>query len=219
VGLDATATCGLTRRRRLAAVASVLLIVSGAVLALAATHYGPGSATSAAVSGPAVNGDAVWKAGARPAPGFELTDQRGRSVSLASLRGRPLLLTFLDSKCTTLCPIEGHQLGVVERHLGGQPVRLVVVSVDPADTRQTVATAARKWGWHGHWQWLMGTPAQLVPVWRAYGIGVQPTAADITHSMAVYVIDGQGDERAGFLPPLAITRLVSDVRLLQSESG
>jgi protein SCO1/2 len=136
-------------------------------------------------------------------------------VSLASLRGQPLLLTFLDSKCTTLCPIEGHQLGVVERRLGGRPVRLIIVSVDSADTRQTVAVAARKWGWHGHWRWLMGTPAQLAPVWRAYGIGVQPTATDITHSMAVYVIDGQGDERAGFLPPLAISRLVSDVRLLQ----
>jgi protein SCO1/2 len=205
----------LSRRRRLAAVASVLLIVSGAALALAATRYGPSSGSGAAVPGAAVKGDAVWKAGERPAPGFELTDQRGRSVSLASLRGRPLLLTFLDSKCTTLCPIEGHQLGVVERRLGAQPVRLVVVSVDPADTRHTVAVAARKWGWHGHWQWLMGTPAQLAPVWRAYGIGVQPTAADITHSMAVYVIDGQGDERAGFLPPLAISRLVSDVRLLQ----
>jgi protein SCO1 len=149
----------LSRRRRLAAVASVLLIVSGAVLALAATLYGPSSGTGAPVRGAAVKGDAIWKAGARPAPGFDLTDQRGRSVSLASLHGRPLLLTFLDSKCTTLCPIEGHQLGGVERRLGGRPVRLIVVSVDPADTRQTVATAARKWGWHAHWQWLMGTPA------------------------------------------------------------
>lgn len=205
----------MSRRRRLAAAASVLLIVSGAALALAATRYAPSSGAGATTRGPAVNGDAVWKAGTRPAPSFDLTDQRGRSVSLASLRGRPLLLTFLDSKCTTLCPIVGHQLGVVERHLGGQPVRLVIVSVDPADTRHTVAAAARKWGWHGHWQWLMGTPARLAPVWRAYGIGVQPTATDIAHSMAVYVIDGQGDERAGFLPPLAISRLVSDVRLLQ----
>ena len=205
----------MSRRRRLAAVASVLLIVSGAALALAATRYAPGSGAGATARGAAVNGDAVWKAGTRPAPSFDLTDQRGRSVSLASLRGRPLLLTFLDSKCTTLCPIVGHQLGVVERHLGGQPVRLVIVSVDPADTRHTVAAAARKWGWHGHWQWLMGTPARIAPVWRAYGIGVQPTATDIAHSMAVYVIDGQGDERAGFLPPLAISRLVSDVRLLQ----
>ncbi|HXT46045.1 MAG TPA: SCO family protein [Pseudonocardiaceae bacterium] len=193
----------------------MLLIVSGAALALAATRYAPSSGANASARGSAVNGDAVWKAGTRPAPSFDLTDQRGRSVSLASLRGRPLLLTFLDSKCTTLCPIVGHQLGVVERHLGGQPVRLVIVSVDPADTRHTVAAAARKWGWHGHWQWLMGTPARLAPVWRAYGIGVQPTATDIAHSMAVYVIDGQGDERAGFLPPLAISRLVSDVRLLQ----
>jgi len=215
VGLDATTASGLSRRRRLAAAASVLLIVSGAALALAAAQYAPSSGADASARGSAVNGDAVWKAGTRPAPSFDLTDQRGRSVSLASLRGRPLLLTFLDSKCTTLCPIVGHQLGVVERHLGGQPVRLVIVSVDPADTWHSVAAAARKWGWHGHWQWLMGTSAQLAPVWRAYGIGVQPTATDIAHSMAVYVIDGQGDERAGFLPPLAISRLVSDVRLLQ----
>jgi hypothetical protein len=62
----------------------------------------------------------------------------------------------------------------------------------------------------------MGTRARLAPVWRAYGIGVQPTATDITHSMAVYVIDRRGDERAGFLPPLAISRMVSDVQLLQA---
>ena len=40
-----------------------------------------------------------------PAKGFRLTDQHGRTVSLASLRGKVVLLTFLDPVCTTDCPL------------------------------------------------------------------------------------------------------------------
>ena len=41
----------------------------------------------------------------RPAPNFTLTSQDGRQVSLASLRGKVVLLTFLDPVCTTDCPL------------------------------------------------------------------------------------------------------------------
>jgi hypothetical protein len=40
-----------------------------------------------------------------PAKGFQLTDQHGQTVSLASLRGKVVLLTFLDPVCTTDCPL------------------------------------------------------------------------------------------------------------------
>ena len=42
-----------------------------------------------------------------PAPSFQLTDQNGQPVSLASLRGKVVLMTFLDPVCTTDCPIIG----------------------------------------------------------------------------------------------------------------
>jgi protein SCO1 len=187
------------------------MILCGAALAVAATRSSTGSDAAGVV-----RGDAVWKAGSRPAPAFRLTDQAGRSVSLASLSGRPFLLVFLDSKCKTQCPIVGHQLGVVQRRLGARPLPLVTISVDVGDTPRSVTAAARRWGWHGHWLWLTGSHAQLAPVWRAYGIGVKPTATDITHTIAVYLIDRNGDERAGFLPPLAISELVSDVGVLRS---
>ncbi len=41
----------------------------------------------------------------QPAAPFSLTDQHGRNVTLASLRGKVVLLTFLDDTCTTDCPL------------------------------------------------------------------------------------------------------------------
>ncbi|MDX6547292.1 MAG: hypothetical protein QOG33_842 [Gaiellales bacterium] len=201
-------------RRRVAAALGLLLVVCGATVALAATRGGRTIA-----SRPALRGDVVWAAGSRPAPGFALHDQRGRAVSLASLRGQPLLLVFLDSKCKTFCPVVGRQLGAAERKLGDRPVRLVTISVDGADTPASVRAAARHWRWSGPWTWLMGTHAQLADAWRGYGITVKPTPTDITHSMAVYLIDAHGNERAGFLPPLTLPDVIGDVRALQREAG
>jgi cytochrome oxidase Cu insertion factor (SCO1/SenC/PrrC family) len=204
------------KRRRLAGIASiVLLAVGGAAVALAAT----GGGSPAHGGGPRLRADAVWRPGSRPAPDFRLHDQHGRPASLASFRGRPFLLVFLDSKCRTLCPIVGRQLGDAERMLGDAPVRLVTISVDQGDSSASVRAAARRWRWRGHWTWLMGSHARLSAAWRAYGITVRPTAADITHSLAVFLIDANGNERAGLLPPLDVHDVVRDVRLVQREAA
>lgn len=42
---------------------------------------------------------------ARPAPDFHLTDQFGRSISLARLHGHPVLLTFLWTHGTQVDPV------------------------------------------------------------------------------------------------------------------
>ena len=44
-----------------------------------------------------------------PAPVFALTDQDGKQVSLTSLRGKVVLLTFLDPVCVTDCPLIGQE--------------------------------------------------------------------------------------------------------------
>jgi cytochrome oxidase Cu insertion factor (SCO1/SenC/PrrC family) len=201
-------------RRRAAPAIVVALTVAGTAVALAATSGGP-----SAGGGPRLRGDAVWRPGSRPAPDFRLHDQNGRPSSLASFRGKPFLLVFLDSKCRTLCPIVGRQLGDAERVLGTAPVRLVTISVDHADSPASVRAAARHWRWPGHWTWLMGSHARLSAAWKAYGISVRPTAGDITHSLAVFLIDANGGERAGFLPPLDVHDVVRDVRLLQREAA
>src|SRR5437764_437051 len=76
------------------------------------------------------------------------------------------------------------------------------------------------WGWRGDaWSWLMGSTARLRPVWRAYHIAVQPAAGDISHTIATYLVDASGNERAAFLPPIAVGELVGDVDALRSAGG
>jgi protein SCO1/2 len=167
---------------------------------------------------PQLHGEATWAAGRRPAPAFALADQRGRLVSLRSLRGRTVLLTFQDSLCKQACPVEGRMVAAALRQVpAARRPHVVVVSVDPAgDTPKTVSAALRKWQLGDRVSWLLGSRAQLRPVWRAYQITVLPVAGDIVHSTAIYVIDRNGDERAGFLLPFEPALLADDLRELGS---
>ena len=164
-----------------------------------------------------------------PAPAFNLPDQSGRRTTIASLRGRTILLTFLDSRCTNLCPIEGAQLAAVQHALPvARRPELVVISVNPADTPASVARFAHEAGWTGPWRWLIGSKRTLAPVWRAYHIGVKLSHGQavqtgdttirlgnsIVHTIALYLIDRMGQERYGYLPPFrpaAVAKAVAAV--------
>jgi len=180
-------------------------------LAAALLHRSQGSAAQPSP----LRAQITWAAGAKPAPGLALRDQRGATISLRSLRGRVVLLTFLDSKCTRECPIEGHVLRDVLRGIKGTGADAVVVSVDPwADTPASARTFAARAGWSGNWQWLLGDKAALAPVWHAYNIAVKRTPGDILHSAALYLIDPAGDLRAGYLFPFSAVAVTHDVQRL-----
>jgi protein SCO1 len=175
-----------------------------------------GRARAQAPALPALHGQATWKSGEAPAPEFRLRDQHGRSVSLAAFRGRTVVLAFMDSLCKSVCPLEGRQLAAAIQPLAGaeQP-QLLIVSVDLADTPRSIARAGHKWQLPAGFRWLLGTHAQLARVWRNYRIAVLPTKnGDIAHSDAFYVIDRNGDERAGFLSPFIPGLLTDDLRRL-----
>jgi cytochrome oxidase Cu insertion factor (SCO1/SenC/PrrC family) len=198
----------------------VLAVASAAVVGVAAgllLHNAFSSSRALARPAlPALYGEATWQSGEVPAPLFRLRDQNGRIVRLAGLRGRPVVLAFMDSLCTSECPIEAAQFAAALRPLSARArPRLVVVSVDLADSPKSVAKAARKWHLPAGFEWLLGTHAQLARVWRAYGIAVRPTkSGDVEHSDAFYVIDQNGDERAGFLSPFIPGLLTRDLRRL-----
>ena len=52
------------------------------------------------------------------APPFSLVDQHGQAVSLASLRGKAIGLTFLDPVCTSDCPVIAQEFRAADRILG-----------------------------------------------------------------------------------------------------
>lgn len=154
---------------------------------------------------PLLHGQASWREGRRPAPAVTLRDQDGRLVSLRALRGRPVLLTFMDSRCTAECPVQGRQLGAILRALpAAERPTLVVVGVNPSgDTPASIRHAMRKWTLAGpwSWHWLRGSRAALSPVWKEYGVTVDPSSGDIVHSLVLYLIDAHGDERTAYLYP------------------
>ena len=161
-----------------------------------------------------------WAARARQAPEFTLRDQNSRPLSLRALRGRVVLLTFLDSRCRLLCPLEGRELAaVVDRVPPATRPVLVVVSVNPwKDTPHSERAFAAHARWTMSWHWLNGTTRTLGAVWRRYSIGVKPTRGDVTHSNGVYLIDRAGYERGGYLIPFAPANLAHDVRALAASS-
>jgi protein SCO1/2 len=181
---------------------------------LHSTLWGTASAGPPRV--PSLQGQITWRARSRPAPAFELRDQNGRLVALRGLRGRSVVLTFQDSRCKSECPIEGRMLAAAIRQLApAVRPRVVVVSVNPwGDTPASARRALRQWGLPANVSWLLGTKAQLASVWRAYGVSVIPTKADVTHTAVLYVIDRQGDERAGFLVPFLPISIAHDLRVL-----
>jgi cytochrome oxidase Cu insertion factor (SCO1/SenC/PrrC family) len=138
-----------------------------------------------------------------PAKGFQLTDQHGRTVTLASLRGKVVLLTFLDPVCTSDCPLiaqefraAGQLLGAASRH-----VELVAVVNNPV-YHQVADTQAFDRQEHldqvPNWLYLTGTVPQLRQLWKAYGIAAVtlPGGSMIGHNDVAYVIDQAGHVRA-----------------------
>jgi cytochrome oxidase Cu insertion factor (SCO1/SenC/PrrC family) len=159
---------GTASARSVAAVAALAVIVIGAApMAAAAANRTADPILAQAIAGTSTALDI-------PAPGFALTDQNGRGVSLASLRGKVVLMMFLDPVCTTDCPIIGQELKQAGVLLGpaDQNVELIAVVANPA-YRAVAFTRAfdRQEGLDAvpNWRYLTGSASQLGQVWARYG--------------------------------------------------
>jgi cytochrome oxidase Cu insertion factor (SCO1/SenC/PrrC family) len=136
------------------------------------------------------------------APAFTLTDQHGRAVSLASLRGKVVLLTFLDPVCTSDCPLIAQEFREADQVLGAQAhrVELVAIVANPI-YRSVVYTRAfdAEEGLSAvpNWLYLTGSLNQLQRAWKDYAIAAQilPAGGMIAHTDVAYVIDPAGRTR------------------------
>ena len=85
-----------------------------------------------------------------------------------------MVLTFLYTTCRDTCPLTATQIRGALDDLD-RDVPALAVSVDPAnDTRRARAAFLFKRGLgDDRMRFLLGTRAQLAPVWKAYGIRPQ----------------------------------------------
>ena len=174
------------------AAAAVLVTVGVPALVIAALGAPTAAHIDALASNPELDpGTSLSK----PAPGFKLTDQFGRQVSLSSFRGKVVILAFNDSECTTVCPLTTTAMMSAKAMLGaaGNQVQLLGIDANPrATSLEDVLSYSELHGMTHAWHFLTGSPAQLKQVWRAYSIGVQITQKQIDHTPAVFVIDPAG---------------------------
>jgi cytochrome oxidase Cu insertion factor (SCO1/SenC/PrrC family) len=178
-----------------AAAALAIIVLGAAPMAAAAANRTADPILALAIAGDSASMNL-------PAPGFQLTDQNGQPVSLASLRGKVVLMTFLDPVCTTDCPIIGAEMKQAGVLLGSadQDVELVAVVANPT-YRSAAFTQAfdREEGLNTvpNWRYLTGSLSQLSQVWRQYGITVEnlPAGAMSAHNDLAVVIDRTGHIR------------------------
>jgi cytochrome oxidase Cu insertion factor (SCO1/SenC/PrrC family) len=134
-----------------------------------------------------------------PAPGFQLTDQNGQAVTLASLRGKVVLMTFLDPVCTTDCPIIGQELKEAGILLGSADRNVELVAIVANPTYRSVAFTRAFDQEEGlntvpNWLYLTGSLGQLSQIWRQYGItvGNLPAGSMSAHNDLAVIIDRSG---------------------------
>jgi len=110
-----------------------------------------------------------------PAADFTLIDQRGAPFHMADTRGKVVLMSFLYTHCTDLCPFIALKMKDAYQLLGAdaKDVALVVVTTDPKrDTPTVDAAYSRKLGLFDVWHFVTGAPDAVHTVWADYGIGV-----------------------------------------------
>jgi len=157
--------------------------------------------------------------GAAPAPDFTLTDAlTGSDLTLSTLRGQVVVLSFLYTHCPDTCPLTAERFREAQSALGtdAAKVEFVAVSVDPiGDTTDSVRGFSRDHRLAQHWHYLVGERARLYGVWALYGIGVIDNGtALVPHNDAMYLIDAQGHERVLMHSSAPTDQLASNLRIL-----
>jgi protein SCO1/2 len=108
-------------------------------------------------------------------PPVTLVRDDGKSVSLADELndGRPVVLTFIYTSCTTICPMVSQTFEQLQEQLGSErdKVHLVSISIDPEeDTPARLKTYAERFGAGPEWQYYTGTVDASVAAQRAFNV-------------------------------------------------
>jgi cytochrome oxidase Cu insertion factor (SCO1/SenC/PrrC family) len=153
----------------------------------------------------------------QPAPDIRLENQFGQRMALSQFRGKAVILAFVDSQCTTVCPLTTVSMVAAKQLLGaaGSRVQLLGVDANPhATSVSDVLAYSRAHAMVNQWDFLTGTLPQLQATWRAYHIAVQIDKGMIDHTPALFVIDPQGRERTVYLTQMNYASITQAAQVL-----
>jgi cytochrome oxidase Cu insertion factor (SCO1/SenC/PrrC family) len=108
-------------------------------------------------------------------PDVELLDQNGRKIHFYSdlVKGQTVVINFIFTTCTTICPPLGATFARVQKELGdkvGRDVRFISISVDPAtDTPERLKAWGAKFHAGDAWTFVTGNKPQVDELLNALG--------------------------------------------------
>lgn len=149
---------------------------------------------------------------------FRLTDQNGRPVGDADLRGKPFLVFFGFTHCPDICPTTLFEISEVLRRLGpaADKTAALFISVDPErDTPEKLKDYLTSF--HPNVRGLTGTPeeiAAVVKTFRAYARKEPLPGGGYTmdHTALVYLMDKNGRFIAPFNMKRTADAAAADLR-------
>ena len=130
-------------------------------------------------------------------PDFALTDQTGATVRLSQMRGSPVAVTFLYTRCpiATACPLTATKFAKLDSLLKEKGFgKILTITVDPEhDTPKVLADYASRLGADPErWKFLTGDPKAVAEVATSFGMIYYPEQGQIVHGQAVAVVDPSG---------------------------
>jgi protein SCO1/2 len=178
-------------------------VISTPLTTLAGTGSTPPS-TPEVPTGPAVGASPAAVIGLRhlaatAPPALDLTDQEGSPWSLSSVRGKVVVVSFLNAECNDVCPVLGAEIVQADRLLGSRAssVAFVIVNTDPLETSLSVTPPVLSQTGLGslpNITFLTGSLRDLSQVWRAYGVtvAVSNTTRLVSHNDLMEFINPTG---------------------------
>jgi protein SCO1 len=138
------------------------------------------------------------------APHFVLLNQDGNRFDSKTLRGKVVVLDFIYTTCTDVCPLFTANFAQLQRTLKNQHagnVFFVSITTDPeVDSPKVLKAYAQRYGADfQNWAFLTGSETQLKQVWRSFGIRVIKRGRGLVqHTSLTTVIDQHGIRRLNY---------------------
>jgi len=154
---------------------SVIAAVTAASFALRASAQETTDPRAEHHHAAAVSADVVRTTINYSVPPITLVRDDGKRVRLADELndGRPVVLNFIYTTCSGICPLASHTFSQLQRKLGADRdrVHLVSISIDPEeDTPARLREYAQRYGAGPSWQHYTGTVAASVAAQRAFEV-------------------------------------------------
>lgn len=160
-------------------------------------------------------GTGLYRPISRQIADLPLTTDTGRRTSLASLRGKTVVLTDFLTLCPDVCPLVSENFAAMDRAITAaglaSKVQLVELTVDPQrDIPARLHAYRHLYGAPSNWSLLTASPATVKRIWGYFGAYYQrtsdpppsidwwthkPLTYDVEHSDDLIYIDSRGVER------------------------